>query len=248
MTFGKTPTREQGLKTEEIDKAVSTNAVFWEQASELLRKNFKMKFYLRGGQKGYHVILENAPEEQRIVVIERNTKVVQAALIDALALFHTNATHSTQTSILLPLTPSNWDEKVGPSATIDMKPPNPRIPWAIEIDGAPLMGERSKPQRTYRLLDAIQMAQNEGATTARLPISKAARMYFKARHRRSGWVSDALAKEDTNLSTWCLDNDENYKTLYRVLQRGDDIPHAKAVLSKIAGKPEEKMWPVIDWS
>jgi hypothetical protein len=110
------------------------------------------------------------------------------------------------------------------------------------------MGERSKPQRTYRLLDAIQMAQNEGAATAKLPISKAVRSYFKARNRRSRWVSDALAKVDSNLRTWCLDNGENYTTVYRVLQRGDDIPYAKELLSKIAGKPEDKMWPIIDWS
>lgn len=239
--------REHGLKTEELDKAVSTNAVFWEQASDLLRKNYKMQFYLRGGQKGYQVALESDADEQRFVVIERNTKVVQPAFIDALALFHTTATHSAQTAIVLPLTPSNSGEENGLSAKIEMKPPNPRIPWSIEIEGVPLMGERSKPQRIYRLLDAMQLAQNEGATTVRLPISKAARSYFKARSRRSRWVSDALAKDDTNLRTWCLDNGENYTTIYRVLQRADDVPYAKALLSKIASKPEDKMWPVIDW-
>ena len=235
------------MKTEELEKAVATNAVFWEQASDLMRKNFKMQIYLRGGQKGYQVAFENDDEAQRFVVIERNTKVVQPAFIDALALFHTTATHATQVSILLPLIPSNSGVESGRSATIQMRPPNPRISWSIEIDGVPVMGERSKPQRTYRLLDAIQMAQNEGAATAKLPISKAVRSYFKARNRRSRWVSEALAKVDSNLRTWCLDNGENYTTVYRVLQRGDDIPYAKDLLSKIAGKPEDKMWPIIDW-
>ena len=76
------------MKTEELDKAVSTNAEYWEQASDLLRNKYKMQFYLRGGQKGYQVALENKSEAQRFVVIERNTKVVQPAFIDARVISH----------------------------------------------------------------------------------------------------------------------------------------------------------------
>ena len=240
--------KERRLKSDKTARDLSINAVYWEEAIELLRKNFEMRCYMREGENSYHVALEGPSEEQRLIVMERNTAVVQPALIEPHTIFHISATHSKKSAITLPLTSIDLAVEHGPTAKIEMKQPRPRIPWTVEVDGTPLLGGKNKPKRTHRLLDAIRTARSEGATSVELQISKAARAYFKARDRRHKWVYDALKKQDTNLRTWCLDNDQHYKILYNVLQRGDEIADAKEALCKIAEKSEQQMWPVIDWS
>ncbi len=235
------------VKSADLDQILAFNAVFWDQAADLVADGYRVNAYLREGAKGYHVTFSKNSEAKTLVVIDKKSAVAVPAEVDGISLFQIIATHSTADSITLPLLPFGQEPKDGKKSVIRMARPNPKIYWTLEIDGVPLTGEKNKPQRIEPFGAVIVTARFASATTAELVITPAIREYFQARLRRSQWVSEELAKKDLNLRTWCLEKGHKYQTFYRVLQRGDDIPEVKTQLARIAKKKVQEMWPKIDW-
>lgn len=239
--------RANTLKSADLDQILAINAVFWDQAADLLKEGYQPNTYLREGAKGYHVTFSKKGATKTLVAIDKKSTIAVPAIIDGISLFQIMATYSKATSITLPLVPFGENQDKPKSSVIRMSRPNPKIQWTLEIDGASLTGEKNKPRRIEPFGAVIETARFAGATTAELMISDATREYFQTRLRRNQWVNEELALKDLNLRTWCLDKGHNYQTVYRVLHRGDDLPDIKAMLARIAKKKVQEMWPKIEW-
>lgn len=235
------------LNSADLDHILSVNAVYWDEAADLIADNHEVHTYIPPSAKGYHLTFTKPNSAKTLVVIDRKSTAVAPAIVDGISLFQMMATYGKRDSITLPLVPFGEDAEQTKSSIIRMSRPNPKIQWTLEIDGSLLTGERNKPQRIEPFGAVIETARFAGATTAELMISKATKDYFQGRLRRAQWVSEELAFKELNLRTWCLDKGYNYQTVYRVLHRGDDIPEIKTMLARVAKKKVQDMWPRIEW-
>ncbi|MEJ8563444.1 hypothetical protein QTO30_20905 [Yoonia sp. GPGPB17] len=239
--------KAEALKSAELDQILSVNAVFWDQAADLVAAGYQVNAYLREGAKGYNVTFSKNNEAKTLVAIDKKSTSAVPAEVEGISLFQIMATHSDVDSFVLPLIPFGEEPKEAKKCVIRMQRPNPKILWTLEIEGKSLKGDRNKPLRIGAFGGVIDTARFATATTAELIISPATRQYFQARLRRSQWVSEELAKKDLNLRTWCLEKGHKYHAFYHVLQRGDDIPDVKNQLARIAKRKVLEMWPKIDW-
>ncbi|MEO1563203.1 MAG: hypothetical protein AAFR98_07170 [Pseudomonadota bacterium] len=235
------------LKPGDLDQILAVNAVFWDQAADLVADGYELTAYLREGAKGYHVTFSKNSEAKTLVAIDKKSTIAVPAEVDGISLFQIMATHSEADSLTLPLVPYGHEPKEEKKSVIRMQRPNPKILWTLEIEGKSLTGDRNKPLRIESFGAVIETAQFATATIAELIISPAMRQYFRARLQRSQWVNEELAKKDLNLRTWCLEKGHKYHAFYHTLQRGDDMPEVKNQLARVAKRKVQEMWPKIDW-
>lgn len=226
------------------------NVVYWSKAKSLISKGYQAHFLREQNielQPKYFVVLTSPKGDTTKVILDRRTDEPKPALIEDHAIYNLMATNTKLSEFTLPLASINEKKDMMSEAVVRPKKPNPRIPWSITVDGFDVLSKRGGAQSFKRLTDALRRCYKLGAPTAKVEIPEQASALFKTRQWRYDLCSEQLEQEGRTLHQWAISNGYDPKTVYHVLNRGDESDEIRRKISRLVKKSEEELWPNLEW-